>query len=261
MEKRNGIGLVLSGGGTRGIAHVGAWRVLSSLNFRPAVIAGCSMGALVGAMIASGHTVDEIEEFVLAQRATALFQWPITKLGISNLTKFEKRLMAFIGTRRFEGLQIPLIMNATNLTTGERVVYDRGLLWPALRATIAVPGLLAPVRLHGEILVDGGILHEHPFLLLPKEVQRFIMVNCSPRESLTKQQVSVIDLLRASMNVMQNTITEMHLASIPSYRYRLIEPNVHGRNLFESEKQFRALLTLGSEAAEAERSSLTSFIQ
>ena len=261
MATQQPIGLVLSGGGTRGIAHIGAWSVLESMGFHPAAIAGCSMGAVIGAMIASGRTADEMEAFILAQRAMSFFQWPISKLGISTLTKFEKRLMDFIGCTRFEELEIPLVMNATNLTTGKQVIYNKGLLWPALRATISVPGLFAPVRTNGDVIVDGGILHEHPFTLLPLAIKQFIMVNCSPREALAKPVVSVIDVFRASLNIMQNTITEFELAKISSDRYLLIQPKVHGRNILEREKQFQQLVNLGKDAARSDRGAVRDFLQ
>ena len=254
------IGLVLSGGGTRGLAHVGVWNVLEAMGFQPSAIAGCSMGAVIGAMIASGRSAADIEAFVLAQRARSFFQWPITKLGIANLTKFEKRLMDFLGTTQFERLRIPLVVNATNLTTGKLVIYNRGQIWPALRASMSVPGIFAPVRSRGEVIVDGGILHEHPFTLLPPETKKFIMVNCSPREALSKQKLSVVDLLRASLNVMQNTITELELEKIPRENYRLIQPNVHGRNLIESEKKFTQLIALGQEAARSERANIVALL-
>lgn len=214
------------------------------------------MGAIVGAMVAAGKTPAEMEEFVLSQRMLSLFQWPITALGLASISKFESRIMAFIGTRRFEGLQMPLIINATDLTSGQTVVYDRGLIWPALRASIAVPGLLAPVRTHNEIIVDGGVLNEHPFTLLPPNIKRFILVNCSPRENLKKNKLSVVDLLRASLNIMQNEITQLRLASVPTGRYVLIEPKLHGRNLVEGEKQFKSLIDLGVDAAQESWASL-----
>jgi NTE family protein len=249
MAETKEIGLVLSGGGTRGLAHVGVWRVLHGIGFKPAAIAGCSMGAIVGAMIAAGKTPTEMENFVVSQRALSLFQWPITKLGIRNLSKLESRLMTFIGTRRFEGLKIPLVLNATDLVAGETVVYDRGLLWPAIRASIALPGFLTPVRVHGEVIVDGGVLNEHPFALLPPSIKHFILVNCSPRENLEVKAISVIDLYRTSLNIMQNEITQLRLSNVPSYRYLQIEPMVHGRNLIEGDKKFKELIDLGAKAA------------
>ncbi len=260
MTEEKNIGLVLSGGGTRGIAHVGAWRGLTELGFQPKVIVGCSMGAIIGTMIAAGKTAQEMETFVLEQRVMTLFQWPITKLGLSKLTKFEQRLLTFLGIKTFEELTIPLIINATNLTTGEPIIYTTGQLWSALRATISIPGLFAPIRRHDDIIVDGGILYEHPFSLLPLNVDKFLMVNCSPREHIKKHNVSAVDILRASLNVMQNTITELRLANVPTENYRLIEPRVQGRNIFENEKQFQSLIDLGAEAVKTDNESLRQFI-
>ena len=261
MKSSPAIGLVLSGGGTRGLAHVGAWKELQRLGFTPAAIAGCSMGAIIGAMIAAGKTPEEMEAFVLEQRATKLLQWPITQLGISNLTKMERTLMTFLGVSTFEELTIPLTINATNLTSGTVVVYQTGSLWSAIRASIAVPGIFAPYRKSNQLLVDGGILHEHPFQLLPATINQFLLINCSPMERLVKQKLGVIDLLRASLNIMQNTMLQLRLAERDPNTYYVVEPNVHGRNIFESEKQYRGLMQLGADEIVQHETDIRSFLQ
>lgn len=234
--------------------------MLADVGFEPAAIAGCSIGAVIGAMIAAGRTPEEIRVFVLSQKFTQLFQFPITSLGISKLDTFERRIMTFIGSRRFEGLEIPLAVNATDLVSGATVVYDRGLLWPALRASIAVPGVLSPVIGGGHVLVDGGVIDQHPFTLLPERTRRFILVNASPTETLTKKKPNMLDIIRASMNLMQNTMTEMRLAGRDARDYVVIEPAVHGRNLLEREKQFDHLMTLGEQAVTERRRELETFI-
>jgi hypothetical protein len=105
------------------------------------------------------------------------------------------------------------------------------------------------------------VLNEHPFLLLPKYIDRFIMVNCSPRESLTKSQLSAVDLLRASLNIMQNEITQLRLAAVPSYKYLQIEPNVHGRNLLEREKAFKTLIEIGVKTAAEQTEEIRRFLK
>jgi len=248
-QRSSTVGLVLSGGGTRGLAHIGAWRILESMGFVPATVVGSSMGAIIGACIAAGKTADAIERFAMSQTMRGLLQWPITRLGITNLTKFERGLMDFIGVEKFEHLRFPLRINATDLVHGSAVVFDLGPIWPAIRASIAFPGILAPVRTQGCVLIDGGALYEHPFTLLPKTVRKFVLINCSPVEHLPAERHSVVDLLRASLNLMQNEITTLRLSAIEPSRYVMIEPRLEGRNLLETNKKFRAIIELGTEAA------------
>lgn len=256
MKPRDHIGLVLSGGGTRGIAHIGAWRVLERMGFSPAAIAGCSMGAIVGAMIASGKTAEDMESFVLSQRLFSFFRFPVSTLGITNFSQLEQRLMRFLRVRRFEQLRIPLTVNATDLTTGSSVVYRSGRLWPALRASMSVPGLFAPVRRNRHVLVDGGVIDQQPFSLLPKDVSRFVLINSSPPKMISAERYSILDLLKTSLNVMQNESARLRLERIPKSRYVLIEPNLEGRFLIETERGYAHLLALGEQAAKKQKPAL-----
>ena len=200
-ERRPTIGLVLSGGGARGGAHLGVLRALEELNVPVDVIAGTSIGAIIGGLYASGMSVDEIEHVIetidwdaaflgdtprelmsfrrkrdddlfLVEQKPGLNDGQLTlPLGIVqgqviDLILIEQTLpVAHI--RDFDELPIPFRAVSTDITTGEAVVLGSGNLAEAIRASMSVPAVLAPIDIDGRLLVDGGIA-----MNLPIEVAR-----------------------------------------------------------------------------------------
>lgn len=244
------IGLVLSGGGTRGLAHIGVLKVLQARRLRFDAIAGCSMGAIVGAALAAGRTPAEMEKFVMTQKLFRFLQWPLSALGLSNTQKLEQSISDFLGVKTFEELQIPLFINATNLTTRQTVVYAHGPILPAIRASISIPGIFAPVQTKAGFLVDGGVLDQNPFSILPPEIKKFVMVNCSPPETVkVGEKRNVITMMRAAITIMENEITHLRLCNVDPRRYVFIEPSLSGHLLFETETAFRRLIRKGERAA------------
>ncbi|WGK71502.1 patatin-like phospholipase family protein [Treponema pallidum] len=190
--------LVLSGGGARGIAHIGVLKALEVLQVPPPqCVVGCSMGAVVGALYALGMSVREMEaffqrDFVISDYvnardpsacveagmvwgARAAFQrlGKLVQLGVSLNTlvrglgldsgeKFATLLTRVTGGKSFHDCKIPFLCNAVNLCTGAEVVLSSGVLARALRASCAYPGVFAPVRQEGVYLADGCILNNTP---------------------------------------------------------------------------------------------------
>lgn len=162
------LGLALGGGGARGLAHVGVLRVLEAEGFDADVVAGASMGGLIGAAYAAGFPVEAIEREVLglSQRTRLLrfADWLPTLQGLFSGRKFEAYLDSVMGADlRFEDLRRPLALAATDLRSGREVVLREGRVVPAMRATMSIPGIFAPVEWEGGVrLVDGGILNNVP---------------------------------------------------------------------------------------------------
>ncbi|NTX99978.1 patatin-like phospholipase family protein [Deinococcus sp. JMULE3] len=153
-------GLVLGGGGARGLAHIGVWRVLEEHGLTPGVLAGTSMGGLVGAFIAAGYSADEMERLsrgVSWRRLLDLRPGPgLVRSGVVSAW------LADHLPATFEELRVPLAVTATDLRSGRAVYLQRGNLHDALRATSAYPGAVEPVALDGMLLSDGGILNQVP---------------------------------------------------------------------------------------------------
>ncbi len=163
MERPGGdirVGLVLSGGGARAFAHIGVLRVLAKAGVRFDVVAGTSMGAIVGALYAAGTTPDEIYEL-----AKNLGWRDIVDISLqAGLIKGDK-LEAFLAEllpADFADLELPLAVTTTDVETGEAVVIHEGDLVKAVRASSSFPGAIEPTLLGGRVLADGGIVNNLP---------------------------------------------------------------------------------------------------
>lgn len=154
------VGLVLSGGGARGFAHIGVLRVLERAGAKFDVVAGTSMGAILGSLYASGLSADELYEL-----ATATDWTDVVDLSLKSGLLKGDRLAGFLAERlpaTFEELKLPFATVATDIESGEEVVMTEGDLVSAVRASAAFPGAFEPVHLAGRTLADGGIINNLP---------------------------------------------------------------------------------------------------
>lgn len=180
-RKKTGTGLALGGGGVRGIAHVPMLQVLDEEGIRPDIISGTSMGAILGALYASGRSGESIREVIekntlsgehglkeVFEKKNAILRWlKAVKVswsgkGMLNADGFISDLMEEINVGTFEELEIPLVVIATDFNSGEEVIFRSGDLLPALRASMSIPGVFEPVEYQGRVLVDGGIVNNLP---------------------------------------------------------------------------------------------------
>ncbi len=201
------VGLVLSGGGAKGFAHIGVLKVLEEAGVRIDYIAGTSMGAIIGGLYASGYNAHELDSILKVNDFSALLQdrlprdassfyqkentgkyaisLPIKnwKIGLpSAVSKGQNVYNLFSQLTEhvhevddFSKLPIPFLCIATNLETGEEVVLDHGFLPKAIRASGSFPGLLAPVIIDDKILVDGGIINNYPIKKLKEKGVDYII--------------------------------------------------------------------------------------
>jgi len=160
------LGLALGGGFARGLAHIGALSVLEENNIPVDCITGVSAGAIVAAAYASGATPAEIAEAGSAMRFTDVARWTIGRMGVAVSERMERFLRKLLKCYCFEQMRIPLGVVATDVVTGEGVVFrDRGDVVLPIRASCSYPGLFQPVRCGNHLLVDGAISTEVPALL------------------------------------------------------------------------------------------------
>lgn len=157
-------GFVLSGGGARGFAHIGALRALREHDILPDYIGGCSAGAVVGACAAAGWDEARITE---GMRTAFVVHDPLSDrtlplVAMSSGRRVSQALHALFGERDIEDLPVPFFCVTTDLTEGVLRVHERGSLWTALRASSALPGLVPPVFHNHRVLVDGGVIDNLP---------------------------------------------------------------------------------------------------
>jgi NTE family protein len=259
------IGLALSGGGARGLAHIGVLRALAEHDLEPSAIAGCSMGGIVGAMWAAGFRADDIEEIFSETSYRDLFAFG-TMGGLIGGKRIEALLDKHLPDT-FEDLELPLAVTAVDVQEGELLVLRSGELVPALQASSALPGILSPVPYEGRVLIDGGLLNN-----LPVDVIRTMTLdpvvavdvaappnrhlNFEAGKSFWKQidalftsgqRVLTIELFMKAFDVPQALVTEMRLAMQPPQL--LIRPHLRANLKVEDFDHRDEAVAAGYEAA------------
>lgn len=156
------IGLALSGGFARGIAHIGILKVLQEENIPIRFVAGSSFGAFIGAIHCAGATAKEMEQIACCVRRRHFAQLSISRYGLFSSRRMIKFLNKILKVPSVEKLAIPLAITATEISTGQGTVFRSGPLAEAVRASCAYPGLFPPVDFGGRLLVDGGLTYPVP---------------------------------------------------------------------------------------------------
>jgi NTE family protein len=259
-------GLALGGGGARGLAHISVLEAIDDLNLRPAVIAGTSIGALIGAAYAAGMTGKAIRRHViaLAHDRTDVFRRLIAAragtfanlfavgFGTATLIDAEKFCAEFMPEglpQDFDALQIPLTVMASDLYRRRQVAFSAGALRPALAASIALPSLMRPVVIDDKVLVDGGATNPLPFDQLRGKADIVVAVDISGEPNEDRRDLpSPWECLVTTVLVMGNAITTEKLKhGAPDL---MVRPNV---GLFRTLDFFQASAILrAAEPAKAE---------
>lgn len=206
------MGLALSGGAARGIAHVGVLKVFAEAGIRVDCVAGTSAGAIVGGALAAGMPLEEIEKTARGLRWRDMGRTTLSRLGVQTNARLEEYVRAHFPVTRFEDLPTPFAAVATDLHTGAAVVMrDAGDLALAIRASCAVPGWYVPVTdAQGRQLVDGGLVANLPSSVarsLGAEVVVAVDVNYEGAKFLGPP-TSVVGVLLQSFLVAQHTAVE-----------------------------------------------------
>jgi NTE family protein len=159
---RPGVGLALGGGFARGFAHLGVLQVLEQNQIPISHIAGTSVGSILGAAYASGAPLARIIATCRTLRFRDIARWRVSRLGLASNNRLGDLVERVFESRQFEDLRIPLAVVATDLTSGEPVVFTQGNLVDAIRASCAFPGLFEPVEIGTRCLADGGLVAPVP---------------------------------------------------------------------------------------------------
>ncbi|WP_189067884.1 patatin-like phospholipase family protein [Deinococcus radiotolerans] len=262
-------GLVLGGGGARGLTHIGVWRVLEAHDLHPAVLAGTSMGGLVGAFIAAGYSAAEMERLARSvswRRLLDLRPGP----GLIRPAVVSAWLADHLPAT-FEDLRLPLAVTATDLLSGRAVYLTRGNLHDALRATTAYPGAVEPIAQEDMLLADGGILNQVPVdAALFLGARRVLAVDATATDPLTPPErrghlwrrftrepggadsaphLGTVQTLRRAVEIMQAQLTD---ARVGLYRPDvLLRPTLRDVDLMNFNRADVAVQS-GVDAAQAQ---------
>jgi NTE family protein len=174
------LGLALSGGGARGFAHIGVFRLLEECGLRPDIIAGTSAGALMGALYADGYAPDEIMSLFTGREFTEFASVQFPKMGLFDSSRFHHYVKKTVRVERLEDLQIPVIVMTTNLDHGNAHAFAKGPVADVITASCSVPILFNPVLIDNNYYVDGGLFHNFPVSIIRDECEAVIGSNVSP---------------------------------------------------------------------------------
>lgn len=178
--KKYKIGLALSGGGTRGFAHLGAIKAIKEHGIVPEIIAGVSAGSIVGALYADGEDAEEALMALTSKRLLRFFELIVPRSGLVKMTGFERILRNTLKAKNFEDLQIPLLIFAVNINTAKLVRFDKGDLITAIKASSSIPVIFPPVEIEGQYYLDGGIINNFPVDALRNDCETVIGINVNP---------------------------------------------------------------------------------
>jgi NTE family protein len=246
------VGLVLSGGGAKGFAHIGVLKVLEEAGVRVDYIGGTSMGAIIGALYASGYSANELDSIVklynfselmqdyIPRRSKSIYQkentekyaltLPISQGNVGfpkalskgqNIFNLLSKLTEHVHSiDDFSKLPIPFFCIATNLENGEQVVLEKGLLPDAIRASGAIPSLLDPVEIDGKILVDGAIVNNFPVdVMLKKDVDVIIGVDVQDKLETRENLNSAPKILMQIVSFQMYDDIEKKRSNVDSYMH------------------------------------------
>lgn len=279
------IGLALSGGGARGLAHIGVLKVLEELRVPVSCVTGTSIGSIVGGSFASGSSPEKLESIVLKTDWNSVFtdRPPRQEIasrrkeddfktlfapelglkdgklvlpkgviaGVSIEAYFRELTQAAVGTSDFNRLPIPFHAVASDIETGEAVVLDRGSVAQAMRASMAIPGAIAPVEINGKLLVDGGIANNLPI----DEVRRLcadvvIAVNIGTPPLKREELTSAVSVTFQLINFLGKANVDRQIKSLRPGQDILIEPDL-GDISAASFQRAEDAIKIGENAARA----------
>lgn len=262
--KKPKIGLVLSGGGAKGLAHIGVLKVIDSLGIKIDYIGGTSMGAIIGGMYASGYTgkqldsifktltIDDLVQDNIPRKSKILINkrnddiyalvLPFKKLKLETPNALSKGLYNFNflskisyhvrNTRDFKKLPIPFFCIATDIETGQQVVLDKGIFPQALVASSSIPSIFYPIEIEGRLLIDGGVTNNYPVEKLRELGVDFVIGVDVQEELKTRNDLQGITTIFGQIS---NFNTQAQMESKRKLTDIYIKPDIKGFNVLSFE--------------------------
>ncbi|MGB6481064.1 MAG: patatin-like phospholipase family protein [Candidatus Sulfotelmatobacter sp.] len=238
------IGVALGGGFARGMAHIGVLKVLEQEGIPVRIIAGTSVGALIGACYCSGLSIEELEKVAHSVRFTTFARWTVSRFGFASNDRMVQFLNRTLKVKTFEELRIPLGITATDFNTGEGVVFHSGSMVDPVRASCAYPGMFLPVEIRGRWLVDGMLSHPVPTSPLHEMgADRVIAVHLRGQWSKDGAPRHLFDVIGQSFAIAQDQMSHLWRGAADV----IIEPDVAGF-AYDDFKRAGELITAGEIA-------------
>jgi len=242
LPKRR-VGLALSSGAARGLAHIGVLTVLEKEGIPIDMIAGTSMGALVGALYAQGKNADQIKSLAIEQgskRFSLLADPALPKTGLIRGRKIKDMLKSIIGDIKFRDLRMPFACVATDISTGKGVMIKHGLVREGVRASISIPVLFTVVKWEDRYLVDGALVNPVPVNLLKSMGADFVIaVNAIPDRSAGEaKEPNIFNVIMQTIHIVAYQLLKSSLAGANV----VIEPQVASIGYFDFHRAQECIL-------------------
>jgi len=245
------IGLALSGGGLKGLAHIGVIKVLEKNKVPISYIAGTSAGAIIGGIYASGTPIDVVQKRMLSLKSKNFLEFILDfakpQGGIVKAEKIMNVVKELIKERYIENFKIGFAAVSADIQNFKEVVFDKGDVLLAIRASIAYPGLVKPVKIKNSVLVDGGIINNLPMDILAKKGMD-IVIGVKFNSIRKMDKINYKNVVWRSLKMMEWALTEMRNKDVKNAI--IIEPNVTGISTFSiSERLAKKAVRAGEREA------------
>src|SRR5271165_370638 len=238
------IGLALGGGFARGMAHIGVLKVLEEEGIPVRIVAGTSVGALIGAVYCSGCSIEELEKVACSVRFTTFARWTVSRYGFASNDRMVSFLARILKVKTFEELRIPLGVTATDFNTGEGVVFHSGSIIDPVRASCAYPGMFLPVNIRGRYLIDGMLSHPVPTRPLREMgAERVLAVHLKGTWANGSAPRHLLDVIGQSFAIAQNAMSSLWRQAADV----VVEPDV-GDFAYDDFKHADDLIRMGEVA-------------
>ncbi len=239
------IGLALGGGSARGYAHVGIIKALERHSIHPDYVAGCSMGALIGALYASGIHINRLEELAINVTPKQWMDLTISRKGIMSGKKLESIITTLTGGQNIEDMPIPFAAIAADVVSYKPYIFTKGPVSTAVRASTAIPAVFEPVYLNDKILVDGGFVDIVPADMLTEMGAGYTIAVDVGFSSVTYRPTNMVDILLLSIDTLQKQLKQLKKIKADV----IIRPDLSGirPNQFDRAKD---CIEIGEDAAE-----------
>ena len=237
-EKQYKIGLVLSGGGARGFAHLGVIQALNDAGIFPNVISGTSAGALVGVLYADGYSAEEILKLLNSGSRLDFMRPAMPREGLLQINGIIKILKTALHAKNFEDLKIPMFVTATDLNNGKAVYFSKGDIFEPVIASASIPVLFQPVKIDDISYVDGGVLDNLPLRPIENSCRILIGSFVNPVGYMEKISGLISIAERTFMLSMSKEIYEkakkfdLFIAPLELRNYKILDPE-KAHELFE----------------------------
>ncbi len=207
----NKVAVVLSGGGAKGLAHVGVLRELEKYNVNIDFISGTSMGSIIGAIYALEKNLDLVDRY-LKHTVKDLVRFKDFNFSLKGFVKgvvIEELLWSIYGNSTFDDTKIKLVVNAVDLESGQEVVFKEGKILDAVRASMSIPIIFAPKIIRGKMYVDGGVVNNVPYNHVPKRYKKVIICDVNSRLPTLKKNHSGLEYFYHVLSLLEHNATRI----------------------------------------------------